>query len=184
MACVQAASSKALADSVVAGFQKAGQPVEAAIFAEDLGISSACGSRRAVGALKKRLARGLTRSRRVKRLVTANPKASRLYQTGVRPQQNYGASISGVAPGQLRIMRQAAALSVRASPFPKLLPHPVKVKHETSSKNAQYVLVVVLYTSALSILPSMVFLQRCSCPDHTCQQPPVGLLTKHHDIHS
>ena len=112
---VVVASSKALADCVAAGLRRAGHPVEAAVFAEDLGVSSASGHRRSVGSLKKRLARGLARSQRVKRLVAVNPRAARLYQTGVRPQQSYGACISGVAPGQLQSMRQAAAQSVRSA---------------------------------------------------------------------
>ena len=106
------ASSAKLAQTIAAALQRAGQPITPAASAEDLGISSACGARRAVGAVKKRLKRGMRRSRRVGQLSAANPKAAKLYQTGVRPQQSYGAAIQGAAPSHIQSMRRAAAASV------------------------------------------------------------------------
>ncbi len=109
---VAVASSKRLADLVVAALGRAGQPINAVAAAEDLGIPTGCGARRVIGAFKKRLARGLCRSRRVQNLVRVNPKAAKLYQTGVYPQQSYGAVAHGAAPEQVRSMRRAAVLSV------------------------------------------------------------------------
>ena len=109
---VVVASSCTLATRIAGALTKAGQPIEASRTAEDLGISSGCGARRAVGAAKKRLARGAARARRVQRLTRANPKASKLYSTGVQPQQSYGMCIPGASPSQLRIMRRSAVLTV------------------------------------------------------------------------
>ena len=107
---VVVASSKSLAARIAAALAHDGQPIKATSAAEDLGVSTACGARRAIGANKKRLARGLARSRRVRILASANAKATKLHQTGVRPQQSYGASIQGVAPSQIATMRRSAVL--------------------------------------------------------------------------
>ena len=107
---VVTASTKRLANLVATSLGRAGQPVASVAQAEDLGVPTASGARRAVGAFRKRLQRGIRRSIRVRQLARKNPKASKLYVTGVRPQQSYGAPIHGVAPRQLHAMRRAAAL--------------------------------------------------------------------------
>ncbi len=109
------ASSKRLANLVASALGRAGQAIEPVAAAEDLGVSTACGARRVVGALKKRLARGLARSKKVRSLVRINSGASKLYATGVRPQQSYGGSVIGVAPSQIRIMRRAAVCSASSA---------------------------------------------------------------------
>ena len=109
---VASASSRALAVRIARGLSAAGQPISAEVAPDDLGITTGCGSRRAVGALKKRIQRGLARGRNVQILSRANARASRLYQTGVRPQQSYGATVCGAAPSQVRDMRRAAVLCV------------------------------------------------------------------------
>ena len=107
------ASSKDLACRAARALARAGQTVTAVTSAEDLGVSSGCGARRSVSSLAKRFIRGAVRSRRVQTLVRANHLASKLYLTGVRPQQQYGACISGAAPSQVREMRRAAIRSVK-----------------------------------------------------------------------
>ena len=109
---VVAASTRCLAGLISAALTQAGLPVSTTAEVEDLGVPTACGARRAIGAFKKRLIRGLNRSRRVQALVRVNSKAAKLYQSGIRPQQTYGAPIHGAAPGQVRAMRRAAVLSV------------------------------------------------------------------------
>ncbi len=105
---VVTASNRRLANVVAGALRQAGQHITAVPAADDLGVTSACGARRAIGALKKRISKGLTRSRRVRQLVKVNPKAAKLYQAGVRPQQSYGSSVSGASPEQVRSMRRAA----------------------------------------------------------------------------
>ena len=105
---VVTASNRRLANVVAGALRQAGQHITAVPAADDLGVTSACGARRAIGALKKRISKGLTRSRRVRQLVKVNPKAAKLYQAGVRPQQSYGSSVSGASPEQVRSMQRAA----------------------------------------------------------------------------
>ena len=109
---VVTASTHKLAQGIAAALSKAGQPIQAVEVAEDLGIATTCGARRAMGAFAKRLARGRARAERVRILARANPKASRLYSTGVCPQQKYGACIAGAAPSQIKSMRRTAAMTV------------------------------------------------------------------------
>ncbi len=107
---VAVASSTRLAERIAMALGRAGQQIDATAVAEDLGVPTGCGSRRAVGAFKKRLARGLRRARRVRALVRADPRATKLYSTGVKPQQSYGSCVHGAAPSQVQSMRRAAVL--------------------------------------------------------------------------
>ena len=112
---IAVASNPRLARLVSVALTRAGQPIASAAQAEDLGISTACGSRRTVGALAKRLRKGLARAQRCKLLTRADPRACKLYQTGVRPQQSYGHAAHGASPSQVRQMRRAAVLSVASA---------------------------------------------------------------------
>ncbi len=112
---VALASSRKLASTIAGMLTRAGQPICSAAAADDLGVSTSCGARRAVGAFKKRLAKGTRRSKRVRALNSANPKAAKLYGTGVKPQQGYGAAICGAAPSQVRIMRRSAVQCVASA---------------------------------------------------------------------
>ena len=109
------ASNKDLACRAARALARAGQTITAVTSAEDLGVSSGCGARRAISSLAKGLTRGAVRSKRVQTLVRTNHRATKLYSTGVRPQQQYGACISGAAPSQIREMRRAAVRSVASA---------------------------------------------------------------------
>lgn len=109
---VAGASSLPLAKAVACRLAADGQAIDAVPVAEYLGINTSCGARRAVEALKKRLNRGLGRARRVGYLSREHPQAAKLYGTGVRPQQAYGASVRGAAPAEVKTMRRSAVLSL------------------------------------------------------------------------
>ncbi len=109
------ANLPSIAMDVARGIRGDGVPILAADRADDLGVTTTGGRRRGTSSLSARLAKGLKRARRVKRLVAANRGAQKLYRTGVDPQQGYEGAIIGVAPPQLRAMRRNAALSVSAA---------------------------------------------------------------------
>ncbi len=106
------ASSPSAAEEVAKGIRNAGAPIVAADRADDLGVSTAAGRRRTTGSLTVRLAKAKRRAQRVQRLTAVNKGASKLYKTGVDPQQSYEGCIVGIAPPQMRAMRRNAALSV------------------------------------------------------------------------
>ena len=72
------ASSKELACRTTRALTHAGQMIAAVNAADDLGIRSGCGARRAASALKKRLFRGGARAKRIQQLVRAHRSDSEL----------------------------------------------------------------------------------------------------------
>lgn len=110
---VVVASSSRLAHAVAQGLKSSdGIALRVASQTEDPGVGFAAGGRRSTQALRGRIAKGLRRSARVKLLTRVDSAAAKLYRTGVKPQQNYGASIVGAAPTQISDMRKAAVMSV------------------------------------------------------------------------
>ena len=96
------------AKEVARALNKAGLEVEAATQAEDLGITTAAGARRAVAAQNNRIKKGQRRGRRIGRLARIEHQARKLYSAGAQPQVNYGATVQGVADHQIRSRRRIA----------------------------------------------------------------------------
>jgi hypothetical protein len=106
------ASTPSAAEEVAKGIRRMGAPIVATERADDLGVTTTAGRRRAINSLATRLGKARKRAQRVQRLVAANGGAKKLYKTGVDPQQAYEGVIVGIAPPQMRAMRRNAALSV------------------------------------------------------------------------
>ncbi len=97
-----------VADSVAAGLAGRSCAIGSARAAEDLGVSTAGGARRAVASFTKRLQKAAKRGARVGRLAATSAAAKKLFTTGVDKQQSYEAVIHGAAPPQLLRMRRNA----------------------------------------------------------------------------
>ena len=83
-------------------------PIRAQDAVDDLGVASTCSKKWFVKSVRKRINKGDKRARRVGKLALVSSAASRLYMSGVRPQQEYDACIVGCAPEQVRKMRTSA----------------------------------------------------------------------------
>lgn len=102
-------SSRSVVDNVVRRLRRAGIGVRSAREAQDLGVSTAGGERRAVKAQSERLGKAKRRARRVALIVRTNKRGARLYRGGVAPQAEYGAVVQGTPPSRLKQFRVLAA---------------------------------------------------------------------------
>ena len=80
--------------------------------AEDLGISTAGGHRRAVASVNKRLEKGRKRAIGVASLVNTDKRARKLYLTGVNPMQSYDSPAMGASPTALLRLRRNAVKAI------------------------------------------------------------------------
>jgi len=72
---------------------------------EDIGFATTAGRLRRTKPLKARIIKGRLKSRRVATLLKTNKKATKLFQTGVAPTQNFGWCSMGASPSQRRALR-------------------------------------------------------------------------------
>ena len=104
-------ASSATARSVVSILRREGVQIKAATQAEDVGIGSTAGRRRAAFALDGRLKKGAKRAGGIRRLTKVTKKARKLVRTGLVPQQEYGHQVQGASPAQVAKMRRSAKLA-------------------------------------------------------------------------
>jgi hypothetical protein len=106
------ATTAAVAKAVEAGLRRRDVPIRSATAAEDLGVTTAGGRKRAIGSFLKRVRKGRKRAQRIRAMAQANGGAARLFNAGVSPQQSYDASVQGVSPQHMLRMRRNAAACV------------------------------------------------------------------------
>ena len=103
------AQNQAMAIKVELALKKAGCPVKAAKFAEDVGVGTAGPGKRAGKTQAKRSSKAKTRARGNARLTKACRQATKLYLTGVAPMNQYAEEIAGASPTQREKAKAYAA---------------------------------------------------------------------------
>lgn len=96
---------------------------------KDLGIGTAAGGRRTAKVLNGRVAKTKNRTKKVKRLLKVNKKASKLFSTGIYPQVTWGHSASGMPPSTLKTIRAMAAATTAVSMGGKCSTTSVAITH-------------------------------------------------------
>ena len=77
--------------------------------ARDLGVGNTAGARRTAKLVKQRIGKAKARAVRVARLVRIQHKATKLHNTGVRPQGTWGITAIGAPPSTVQQLRVIAA---------------------------------------------------------------------------
>ncbi len=113
------ASDPVAAELVARNLRREGINMKIAVQADDVGVTTSAGKRRAVAAQNRRLDKADIRSTRVAQMVAVNKQASCLHKTGTALQAGYGATVQGASPSQiLRHRRQAAKICPNTGPRP------------------------------------------------------------------
>jgi len=106
------ASSPAIANKIAGYVRSKGYPVKISKEADDVGVSTTAGSRRAVASQAVRAQKISTRSFRVGVMARQNWHASKMHKTGCIPAGKYGGHAQGFAPSRISQLRTAAAKTV------------------------------------------------------------------------
>ena len=112
---VVVSSRPGVAARVAAGIAKALEvDIKSASSNNDLGVETGGGTRRVAKAQKERVGKARVRCKRIRFMVKASLKASKLTRVGAIPMATYGMEAQGAAPSMVKRLRSALVASVQA----------------------------------------------------------------------